>query len=1360
MAAIRRDVAEANGGASEALFPRPLDKPSELHLLRLMLLKHFRVAWKKRRLNGMLLQNCFYSGILCVGYRLLAAAFPSPASENEMLGKLVALLAPVYIVLGCTTNLQLVVVDLVLEKQTKLRVLQDLSCLPARVYWLSWKIYFMLCAVMLTLVSMCFIMGASHVFGRNSDPVLVGGLFLLTYAQLFTVAGCISVVFNSAEAAGRVTALFAIFAVGGAAALQGYFHGSVSWISFVVSLLPVTSSYAAFSSALWLESGGSGLRFDTLTVRCCLPGQSAPEGNFFPTGMSIIMLQLSVVLYAFLCCWLDQVWQGEYGAAKPLTFCIRPQYVCPRRGAAARGSSASIAGNTAAISIQNLIKEFGGKRVVDGLDLNVRSGEILCLLGHNGAGKTTTINCLVGLIPLTSGAAFVNAFSVEHEVEQVRRQVGYCPQDCPIWDEFTVSEHVRFFSTLRGRGEGTALPGCIPEVLRQLGLGTKEHCVGKTLSGGQRRRLWVATAIVADTPILLLDEPTSGLDPSARRDLWKFLFDVRKIGRTIVFSTHYLEEADAMADKVAILSQGRVKAMGPPHELKRLCGAGYHLKIEFSKDRASMDGSFEEVQKLVERHVPSKTDVPYGQGGEVGVAFRLPVGEMDAFGPLFTDLSRLQTELFVSDCLLRMTSLEDVFLKLGFNAEDAEGSSFPADASEAASTVTAAGSGFFRSKALGVEVVDMEAAEADVQARTELSFKRQAWSVFRMRWQGLLADWKAASVQVVISLALLHFSTRDLTELNTNIGCTATICQALLAVRAATTQIEERLKKCDFVAFSHNLDQTAFWIGTLVVDYCVMLMVAVPTSAYLASCHVADDLPGYVPLLAAECIVYPLALLGFSYLLSFRLESVESLSKFFLLWTFIAAIMPAVALTVIQSLFVGSVGTFATRSAHIALSVLNPVYGLPGTVQQLSRLSLPDQEGWVSYFASAAALPLFCSPLHLAGLFWLVRRRGCVGRAGVGDLLQSEENGTLATFGDEDVLAEESRLQNVDVVGADAIVFRDIHFTYPRLIGENPEPVRAVRGISLGLRDGERFGLLGPNGAGKTTTLGILTGELWPPTRGQVLVDGHPVRIAADFSTLYQQLGHCPQVDPLWHRLTGREHLLFHGRIKGVPDDILITEVEDLLTRLGLASSVDLAKPVKQYSGGMMRKLSVGIALVGRPRVLFLDEPTAAVDVAGKRHMWGVIRSRCSSQLTVLTTHSMEEAEALCTRLAIQVLGRLRCLGSPAHVQSLYGRGFEMEVLADRRRDGFQAEEVVHFVRERISRDVVVVAPREGDRYRFVFQLPPQPGGESKMIELSRIFTEMSSARGSLGISMYSVWQPSLEQVFLRFAQEQGQNIP
>eukprot|EP00747_Dinoflagellata_sp_TGD_P004853 gnl/TRDRNA2_/TRDRNA2_112198_c3_seq1.p1 gnl/TRDRNA2_/TRDRNA2_112198_c3~~gnl/TRDRNA2_/TRDRNA2_112198_c3_seq1.p1 ORF type:complete len:507 (+),score=110.23 gnl/TRDRNA2_/TRDRNA2_112198_c3_seq1:111-1523(+) len=409
----------------------------------------------------------------------------------------------------------------------------------------------------------------------------------------------------------------------------------------------------------------------------------------------------------------------------------------------------------------------------------------------------------------------------------------------------------------------------------------------------------------------------------------------------------------------------------------------------------------------------------------------------------------------------------------------------------------------------------------------------------------------------------------------------------------------------------------------------------------------------------------------------------------------------------------------------------------------------------LDYFFSWSSLPLWGSIMSFSIFGFLLfhcEKNGDSPKAGPPASVDQR-------FKDDDVLAEEARTsQNEGESPSDneAVCLQGLSHTYLTSNGFFRKPVetQAVRGISLGIRKGECFGLLGPNGAGKTTTLAVLTGELRPPSAGKVSIFGHDLRTPQGVMEAFKVLGFCPQQDPLWEFVSGRQHLEFYGRVKGVPEHELKATVDSLLFRLGL-DGPDGDKLAGQYSGGMKRKLSVGISLIGHSPLLFLDEPSAAVDAGAKRHLWQVIKMRGPDQTVALTTHSMEEAEALCDRIAVQVKGQLRCLGTSLHIKSKYGSGYQLELFcrsrpSDEHEQPDLRERVLNFVHSRIAQQATLV---ENHGERYLFQLPPASAAEA--LTLGKVFAEIQGSMEAVGIVDYSLTQPSLEQVFLRFAKEQ-----
>jgi ABC-2 type transport system ATP-binding protein len=225
-----------------------------------------------------------------------------------------------------------------------------------------------------------------------------------------------------------------------------------------------------------------------------------------------------------------------------------------------------------AIAVRDLRKRYGDFEAVRGIDIEVRRGEVFGLLGPNGAGKTTTVEILEGYRARTSGEVAVLGHDPAKRSIDLRRRIGIVLQSGGIYSHITPREALRHWASFYPH------PRDVEEVLELAGLREKADVRSRKLSGGQLRRLDFALALVGDPELIFLDEPTTGFDPEARRAAWETVRSLRALGKTILLTTHYLEEAQALADRVAIVKDGRVLAIGPPREL----GAGAaHYRIAY-----------------------------------------------------------------------------------------------------------------------------------------------------------------------------------------------------------------------------------------------------------------------------------------------------------------------------------------------------------------------------------------------------------------------------------------------------------------------------------------------------------------------------------------------------------------------------------------------------------------------------------------------------------------------------------------------------------------------------------------------------------------------------------------------------------
>jgi ABC-2 type transport system ATP-binding protein len=223
-------------------------------------------------------------------------------------------------------------------------------------------------------------------------------------------------------------------------------------------------------------------------------------------------------------------------------------------------------------------QEYGDVVAVAGLDLEVRAGDVSGLLGPNGAGKTTTIEILEGLLAPDAGTVEVLGDRWGRDDQALRQRLGIQLQETRLNDRLTVEETLRLFRSFYQRGRS------VDEVLRLVELDAKRRSWVSKLSGGQRQRLAVACALVNEPQLLFLDEPTTGLDPQSRRQLWELLQRFRSAGGTILITTHYMDEAEALCDRVGIVDHGRLIALGTPRELVAQLGAGHVVEFAVGGD--------------------------------------------------------------------------------------------------------------------------------------------------------------------------------------------------------------------------------------------------------------------------------------------------------------------------------------------------------------------------------------------------------------------------------------------------------------------------------------------------------------------------------------------------------------------------------------------------------------------------------------------------------------------------------------------------------------------------------------------------------------------------------------------------------
>jgi ABC-2 type transport system ATP-binding protein len=294
------------------------------------------------------------------------------------------------------------------------------------------------------------------------------------------------------------------------------------------------------------------------------------------------------------------------------------------------------------VVVRNLRKRFPKVLAVDGVDLDVAPGEVFGLLGPNGAGKTTTLEMIEGLTPPDEGEISIGGLDWRRHGPQIRARIGVQLQATSLYNKITPREALDLFGSYYPRRRPTE------ELLALVQLGEKADAYHVTLSGGQAQRLALALALVNDPEVVFLDEPTAGLDPQGRRSLWEVVRGMKGAGRTVVLTTHYMEEAESLCDRLAILDHGRILRSGTPAELIASLGIPSVVELTFAGPAPAPDGFAERLGTAIERR---------------GDVWEIPTRDPKALLPRLLTLTEAEG-LDYDQVHVRRATLEDVFLQL------------------------------------------------------------------------------------------------------------------------------------------------------------------------------------------------------------------------------------------------------------------------------------------------------------------------------------------------------------------------------------------------------------------------------------------------------------------------------------------------------------------------------------------------------------------------------------------------------------------------------------------------------------------------------------------------------------------------
>uniref|UniRef100_A0A803XK04 ABC transporter domain-containing protein n=1 Tax=Meleagris gallopavo TaxID=9103 RepID=A0A803XK04_MELGA len=594
---------------------------------------------------------------------------------------------PIFMVLAWIYSVSMTVKSIVLEKEKRLKEAMKNRGITNGVIWCTWFLdsFFMMAVSTFLLTALIMHGQVLH----YSSPLLFF-LFLLTF-NTATIMQCFlfSTFFSKANLAA---------ACSGVLYFTLYLPHIVCFVwqdRMTVNLKILASflSQVAFGFGTEYlsryEEQGLGLQWGNIRT-------SPLEGDEYSFLFSIKMMLFDAFLYGILSWYLDHVFPGDYGLPQPWYFPLQESYWVGSRNPKAE-KTVTADGNTfcepeptgliPGVCIQNLVKIFANKPkpAIDRMNITFYEGQITAFLGHNGAGKTTTMSILTGLFPPTSGTVLIGGLDIQTHMDSIRQRLGMCPQYNILFNHLTVAEHILFYSQLKGRSRDEAEQE-LEMMLEDMGLSHKRNEEAQNLSGGMQRKLSVAIAFVGEAKVVVLDEPTSGVDPYSRRSIWDLLLKYRS-GRTIILSTHHMDEADILGDRIAIISQGKIFCSGSPVFLKNCFGSGFYLTLvrkvkntRTGRSVVSIRASYvdmkpsvvcrdlNELAEVIHHHIPeAKLIENIGQE----LVYLLPNKHFKqrSYASLFRELEETLDDLGLSSFGVSDTPLEEVFLKVTAEAD-------------------------------------------------------------------------------------------------------------------------------------------------------------------------------------------------------------------------------------------------------------------------------------------------------------------------------------------------------------------------------------------------------------------------------------------------------------------------------------------------------------------------------------------------------------------------------------------------------------------------------------------------------------------------------------------------------------------
>uniref|UniRef100_A0A8D1N246 ABC transporter domain-containing protein n=1 Tax=Sus scrofa TaxID=9823 RepID=A0A8D1N246_PIG len=1109
------------------------------------------------------------------------------------------------------------------------------------------------------------------------------------------------------------------------------------------------------------------------------------------------MLLFDAFFYGLVTWYVENVFPGQYGMPQPWYFFLMRSYWFGQarikrkemkdcRITLTKYFEAEPTSLVAGIRIKHLYKKFGDKVAINNMSLNLYKGQITILLGQNGAGKTTVLSILTGCYRPTRGEVCIYGYDISKNIREIRENMGFCPQHDLLFNDLTLSEHIFFYSVV---SEQKIPPLEVDNMLSTFNLLEKRDTFSESLTGGMKRKLSIIIALLGSPKVVILDEPSSGMDPVSRRATWDVLQQF-KHKRTILLTSHYMDEADILGDRIAIMVKGTLQCCGSSIFLKKIYGAGYHIVIE-REPRCDA----EKISAVIYSRIP---DAILENSIGTELSFILPKEHTHRFEALFNELEEKQKELGIASFGASITTMEEVFLKVNKLA-DSQTDVRPSQSHQKRRQDMEQNVSVSRSHERPVFPSLNETANIKFNTGFPL-YRQQFHSMFIKRALFNWRNWRLTLLQISVILfvttyllttlsldfdlpareldlsqygrTIVPYSISGNSDLALNLIKNLKIFlklknQELRRVQGKTHSKKEAAveKNKTIVTILFNNEAYHSAATSLAVLDNILFMSLSGLNASIRVSNKPQPLPLYGSnvgptngVQVALSLAFGMALVVSSFCLqtvterTTKAKHIQFVSGVYLLTYWLAALLwDLIYFSIICCFILVSgvfiycrVDAFFVNYHFLDTMMIFLLYGW-SVVPLMYLGSLLFSSSPIAYIK----LTLFN---YFSTVFTIDMHESA--RTFLGNALMMLPNYNFAMsiskFFDDYMMKKlcttHKQFQSIYVncnkickylefPSSLKITYSFLDFSIYTYICP---VVMAVRNVSLLVQKYECFGLLGLNGAGKTTIFKMLTGEE-TLTSGVVLIKDN--NITENIRKVRSRIGYCPQADTMLNHMTGRELLIMYARLWGVPEPDISMYVEAFLHSMHIEDHAD--KLVHTYSGGNKRKLNTAIALMGKSSVIFLDEPSTGMDPVARHRLWDTVTWICKTGKTIIiTSHSMEECEVICTRLAIMVQGKFKCLGSPQHLKHKFGNIYNLtaKIKIDNNED--KQKEFKDFIATTFPGNIL-----NQDHQGIIGYYIP-----SKGICWGKVFHIMEEAKALFNLVDYSISQITLEQIFLTFA--------